>query len=159
MRKFVIPANKSPCDWNLWRLIWVTFSGLTCSIARHKVEIVSGAYLRVGRMAMVNNQHAAQAYFKTSRRMANGYPTTIITAFKVVVHLCVILQEQIPKTNSLFSFSIHHSRDYQTALYRKSSLCITRNETARCRSQFLHSCIWVWFIYSQDQFAYLAAAK
>jgi hypothetical protein len=50
----------------------------------------------------VNNQHAAQAYFKTSRRMANGYPTTIITAFKVVVHLCVILQEQIPKTIHCF---------------------------------------------------------
>jgi hypothetical protein len=34
------------------------------------------------------------------------------------------------------------------ALYRKSDLCIPRNETARPRSQFLHSCICERFIYS-----------
>jgi hypothetical protein len=42
MGKFLISANKSHCDWILWRLIGVTFSGLACSFVLHKVEIVSG---------------------------------------------------------------------------------------------------------------------
>ncbi len=46
-----------------------------------------------------------------------------------------------------------------TTLYRKSDLCIPRNETARPRFQFLHSCVCEQFIYSQVQSAYLAAAK
>jgi hypothetical protein len=45
------------------------------------------------------------------------------------------------------------------ALYRKSYLCIPRNETVRPRSHFLHSCICKRFIYSQDRSGYLAAAK
>jgi hypothetical protein len=46
-------------------------------------------------------------------------------------------------------------------LYRKSDLCIPRNETARPFSRFLHLCICerFRFIYSQDQSVYLAAAK
>jgi hypothetical protein len=45
------------------------------------------------------------------------------------------------------------------ALYRKSDLCIPRNETARPRSQFLHSCLCEGYLYFQDRYAYLAAAK
>jgi hypothetical protein len=44
-------------------------------------------------------------------------------------------------------------------LYHKSEFWIPRNKTARPRSQFIHSCICERFIYSQDQSAYLAAAK
>ncbi len=44
-------------------------------------------------------------------------------------------------------------------LYRKFETNIPRNETARPRSQFLHSCICERFIYSHDQSAYFAAAK
>jgi hypothetical protein len=44
-------------------------------------------------------------------------------------------------------------------LYRKSDLCIPRNENAGARSQVLLSCICERFIYSQDRSAYLAAAK
>ncbi len=39
------------------------------------------------------------------------------------------------------------------------TVCIPRNETARPRSQFLHSCVCERFVYSQDRSAYLAAAK
>ncbi len=46
-----------------------------------------------------------------------------------------------------------------STLYRKSDLYIPKNETARPRSQFLHSCICERFIYSQDRSSYLAAAK
>jgi hypothetical protein len=44
-------------------------------------------------------------------------------------------------------------------LYLKSDLCISRNKTVRPCSEFLHSCICEGFIYSQDQSAFLAAAK
>jgi hypothetical protein len=44
-------------------------------------------------------------------------------------------------------------------LYRKSNWFIPRNETARPRSQFLHSCICERFMYSHDWSAYLAAAN
>ncbi len=44
-------------------------------------------------------------------------------------------------------------------LYRKSDLCIIRNETAGPSSQFLHSCVCERLIYSQDRSAYLAAAN
>jgi hypothetical protein len=47
--------------------------------------------------------------------------------------------------------TVHHT------LYRKSDLCIPRNDTARPRFQFLHSCICERFIHSQDRSAYLAA--
>jgi hypothetical protein len=47
--------------------------------------------------------------------------------------------------------TVHHT------LYRKSDLCIPRNETARPRFQFLHSCICERFIHSRDRSAYLAA--
>ncbi len=40
-----------------------------------------------------------------------------------------------------------------------SGLCIPRNETARPRSQFLHSCICERFLYCQDRSAYLAATQ
>jgi hypothetical protein len=40
-----------------------------------------------------------------------------------------------------------------------TDLCITRNETAQPRSQFLHACICEPFIYSQNRSAYLAATK
>ncbi len=44
-------------------------------------------------------------------------------------------------------------------LYRKSDLCVPKNETARPRSQFQNSCICERFFYSQDLSAFLAAAK
>jgi hypothetical protein len=44
-------------------------------------------------------------------------------------------------------------------LYKKSFLCIPRNETAQPRSQFLHTCICERFIYSQDWSAYYATEK
>ena len=44
-------------------------------------------------------------------------------------------------------------------LYRKSEFWIPRNETARPRSQFLHSFICERLIYSQNRSAHLAAAK
>jgi hypothetical protein len=44
-------------------------------------------------------------------------------------------------------------------LYRKTDLCIPRNQTMRPRSQFLHSCIHERFIYYQDRSAYLAPEK
>jgi hypothetical protein len=47
----------------------------------------------------------------------------------------------------------------EVPLYRKSDLCIPRNEIVGPRSQFLHSCISERFIYSQDRSAYVAAAK
>ncbi len=40
-----------------------------------------------------------------------------------------------------------------TVLYRKSNLCITRNETVQPRSQFLHLCVCERFIYSKDRSA------
>jgi hypothetical protein len=50
------------------------------------------------------------------------------------------------------------THSYHPTLYRKSDLCIPRNETARPRSQFLHSCICERFKYSQYRSAYLAEA-
>jgi hypothetical protein len=44
-------------------------------------------------------------------------------------------------------------------LYQESDLCIPRNETARPRSQVLHSCVDVSDLYIPDRSAYLAAAK
>ncbi len=44
-------------------------------------------------------------------------------------------------------------------LYRKLETNIPRKETARPRSQFLHSYIYERFIYSQDLYAYLAQQK
>jgi hypothetical protein len=41
-------------------------------------------------------------------------------------------------------------------LYRKFDTNIPRNETARPRSQFLHSCICERFIYFHDRCAYFA---
>ncbi len=41
----------------------------------------------------------------------------------------------------------------------RSDFCIPRNETARPRSQFPHSCICEQFIYSHDRSTYFAAAK
>jgi hypothetical protein len=46
-----------------------------------------------------------------------------------------------------------HNRKWEKGvneLQRRSDLCIPRNETARPRSQFPHSCICERFIYSQD---------
>jgi hypothetical protein len=48
---------------------------------------------------------------------------------------------------------------HEWALFQKSILCNSRNETAQPRSQFLRSCICEQFICSQDLSAYLAAAK
>ncbi len=48
---------------------------------------------------------------------------------------------------------------YTVYTVTKSDLCIPRNETARPCSQFLHSWVCERFLYSQDQSAYLAAAK
>ncbi len=42
---------------------------------------------------------------------------------------------------------------------RRSDLYIPRNETARPRSQFPHSCLCEQFIYSHDRSTYFAAAK
>ncbi len=44
-------------------------------------------------------------------------------------------------------FSVSMSYTWHTALYRKSDLCIPKNETAWPHSQFLHSCIRERFIY------------
>ncbi len=44
---------------------------------------------------------------------------------------------------------------FPPTLYRKSDLCIPRNETARPHSQFLHSCICKRFIYSQEPDIYI----
>ncbi len=41
--------------------------------------------------------------------------------------------------------------EFKSTLCRKFETYIPRNETARLRSQFLHSCICERFIYSQDQ--------
>jgi hypothetical protein len=49
---------------------------------------------------------------------------------------------------------LHHTVPKIRLMY-----CIPRNETARPRSQFLHSCICERCIYSQDQSAYFTAAK
>jgi hypothetical protein len=46
-----------------------------------------------------------------------------------------------------------------STLYRKSDLCFPINETARHRSQFVHSCICEEFINFQVRSAYLAASK
>ncbi len=46
-----------------------------------------------------------------------------------------------------------------TALQRRSDLCMPRNETARPFSQFPHSCICEYFIYSHERSIYFAAAK
>ncbi len=56
-------------------------------------------------------------------------------------------------------FSVFMSYPWHTALYHESDLCISRNETVRPHSQFLHSCICERFTYSQDRSAYLTAAK
>ncbi len=56
------------------------------------------------------------------------------------------------------AMQILHDR-FQFLLVIKSDLCISRNETALPRSQFLHYCICERIIYSQDRSAYLAAAK
>ena len=45
------------------------------------------------------------------------------------------------------------------ALYRKFETNIPRNETARPRSQFLHSYICEQFIYSHDRSAYFAVLR
>ncbi len=44
-------------------------------------------------------------------------------------------------------------------MYRKSDLCIPRNETVLPRSQFLHSCICERLIYSQDRSALFGCRK
>ncbi len=46
-----------------------------------------------------------------------------------------------------------------TTLYQKFNLCIPRKGIARPQFQFLHSCAYERFIYSQDLSTYLAAAK
>ncbi len=50
---------------------------------------------------------------------------------------------------------------YYTAktLYRKFETNVPRNEIARSRSKFLHSCFDERFIYSHDRSAYSAALK
>jgi hypothetical protein len=64
-----------------------------------------------------------------------------------------------PGIPPMFSRYVEFSLYADSTLYRKSSLCIPRNETAWPRSQCLHSCISEQFIYSQDRSAYLPAAK
>jgi hypothetical protein len=49
------------------------------------------------------------------------------------------------------------NKDFIYYISSPSDLCILRNETVWPQSQFLHSCICVRFIYSQDRSAYLAA--
>jgi hypothetical protein len=44
-------------------------------------------------------------------------------------------------------------------LHTRSGLCIPKNETARPRSQFPHSCICERFVYSHDLSTYLAAVR
>jgi hypothetical protein len=55
--------------------------------------------------------------------------------------------------------SVTFSQPIPITLYRKSDLCIPRNETARPHSQFLHLCIFERFLISHDRSAYLAATK
>ncbi len=61
----------------------------------------------------------------------------------------------------IFKFVVKFVVLVQTVKARtaRSDLCISRNETARPRSQFPHSCICGRFIYSQDRSTYFAAAK
>jgi hypothetical protein len=51
--------------------------------------------------------------------------------------------------------TMSHSYTAKT-LYRKFETNITRNDTARLRSQFLRLCIFEQFIYSHDGSAYFA---
>jgi hypothetical protein len=70
-----------------------------------------------------------------------------------------VLSSSKNKISLLAMSSAFQQCGLERALYRKSNLCIPRNETAQPRSQFLCSCICEQFIYSQDLSAYLAAAK
>jgi hypothetical protein len=48
-------------------------------------------------------------------------------------------------------FSLIRIKRYTAKVYRKFELNILRNETARPRSQFLHSCVCEIFIYSHER--------
>ncbi len=67
-----------------------------------------------------------------------------------------------PEANTtLLSMSFHKVSKQRacTALQRKSHLCIPCLVIVRPQSQFPHSCVCEWFIYTQDRSTYLAAAK
>jgi hypothetical protein len=63
-----------------------------------------------------------------------------------IIILCNIVLVSRPVQETKFFFPIR----INSALYQKILTYSPRNETARPRSQFLHSCIWERFIYSHD---------
>ncbi len=67
-------------------------------------------------------------------------------------------KSRLYRTNLCFLHTFSH-RQYTVTLQTRSDLCIPRNETARPRSQFPHSCKCARFIYSHDRSTFFAAAK
>jgi hypothetical protein len=64
-------------------------------------------------------------------------------------------RQQIPKKEQSRGRRLTYAcLRFTDTLYRKSGLSIPRNETAQPRTQFLCSCIYEQFIYSQDRSAY-----
>ncbi len=82
-----------------------------------------------------------------------------IPQFCSVFHSVLFKEKKVLNSVRYICTRTYFSETYQRALYRKSDLCIPRNETSRPRSHFLHSGICERFIYSQDQSAYFASAK
>ncbi len=88
--------------------------------------------------------------------------TVPLICFLLIFHVKVILAVVTSQKKCIsYRNPIKISRCTAKTLDRKLETNIPRNEIARPRYQFLHSCIWEWFIYSQshDWSAYLAAAK
>jgi hypothetical protein len=64
----------------------------------------------------------------------------------------ILLNFLIYEENFIIFLSVYYTANTQ---YRKFETNITRNEIARSRCQFLHSCICVRFLYPHDRPAYL----
>ena len=70
----------------------------------------------------------------------------VLIQFMHMIILCIIVLVSRPVQETKFFFPIR----INSALYQKIETYSPRNETARPRSQFLHSCIWERFIPRQS---------
>ncbi len=100
---------------------------------------------------IVKRKHRTrESSYKRAMLPENSYGDSTYHGHIVIASKYKARNNQLQKLRKMIFFS---------TLYRKSDLCFPINETARPRSQFLHSCICEEFINFQVRYAFLAASK